>query len=375
MPSRPIGRPASYSIAFGAVAIMLCSGSAGAQSAPPAAVGADDSATTLRVSTKPIEPFVTYGESGPRGFSIDLWNEVADRLDIETEFVQRDTVPEVLEDVSGGTSDVAIAAISVTPEREQVVDFSYPYFDSGLQVLVRADGDGGAWQAVASVFSGEIVKPLIIFALIIVAIAHLLWLAERRDNPDFPRRYRKGIVESIWYSLVNVTTGGDAEKTLNRPLGRLFAAVWMVTGLFVVAYVTATVTANLTVGRLRSDIAGVEDLSGRRVAVVDATVAADVLDERGVDAIREDDLDAAFAALEQRRVDAVVHDAPALQYYASNKGRDRVVVVGPMFHPDKYAIALPADSPWAERVDVALLELASDGTIDRLRSTYFDTPG
>jgi glutamine transport system substrate-binding protein len=36
-----------------------------------------------------------------------------------------------------GNVDIAIAGITITEEREQIVDFSNPYYDSGLRVLVR----------------------------------------------------------------------------------------------------------------------------------------------------------------------------------------------------------------------------------------------
>ncbi|HET7432176.1 MAG TPA: ABC transporter substrate-binding protein [Nocardioides sp.] len=45
--------------------------------------------------------------------------------------------------VAGHTSDfdIALAEISITPERQKVVDFSEPYFDSNIGVLVQSDSD------------------------------------------------------------------------------------------------------------------------------------------------------------------------------------------------------------------------------------------
>jgi polar amino acid transport system substrate-binding protein len=45
--------------------------------------------------------------------------------------------------VAGRTNDfdIALAEISITPERAQVVDFSKPYYDSNIGVLVQADSD------------------------------------------------------------------------------------------------------------------------------------------------------------------------------------------------------------------------------------------
>jgi polar amino acid transport system substrate-binding protein len=45
--------------------------------------------------------------------------------------------------VAGHTTDfdIALAEISITPERAKVVDFSEPYFDSNVGVLVKSDSD------------------------------------------------------------------------------------------------------------------------------------------------------------------------------------------------------------------------------------------
>src|SRR6478672_1666812 len=39
------------------------------------------------------------------------------------------------------TFDIALAEISITPEREKVVDFSKPYYDSNVGVIVKSDSD------------------------------------------------------------------------------------------------------------------------------------------------------------------------------------------------------------------------------------------
>ena len=45
--------------------------------------------------------------------------------------------------VAGHTNDfdLALAEISITPEREKVVDFSKPYYDSNVGVIVKSDSD------------------------------------------------------------------------------------------------------------------------------------------------------------------------------------------------------------------------------------------
>src|SRR4249920_3145138 len=116
------------------VAAVTCLGANGAV-AQNAAEG-----KVLRVAVKPIAPFVVKHETELSGFSIDLWNALAQSLKVETTWVEVATVGDQLQAVKSGKADAAIAAITITRERDNIVDFTQPYFDSGLQIIVHAQG-------------------------------------------------------------------------------------------------------------------------------------------------------------------------------------------------------------------------------------------
>ena len=75
------------------------------------------------------------------GFDIDIWQTLADDIGLAYEFKPMD-FEQIIPALQNGFIDVAIAAITITSQREKVIDFSYPYFDSGLSVMVRADREG-----------------------------------------------------------------------------------------------------------------------------------------------------------------------------------------------------------------------------------------
>src|SRR3982074_2810530 len=90
----------------------------------------------IRVVTKPVQPF-SFTENGKlMGFSIDLWEAVAKEAGFQFEMQSVETVPQMLDALKNRQADVAIAAISITAERHAFMDFSQPYYDSGLQILV-----------------------------------------------------------------------------------------------------------------------------------------------------------------------------------------------------------------------------------------------
>ena len=84
-----------------------------------------------------IPPMVIDDRGRLTGFSIDLWNAIADKLKLQTEYKVTPDVGALLEETSLGKADLGISAISITAERDRQFDFSQPMLEAGLQILVR----------------------------------------------------------------------------------------------------------------------------------------------------------------------------------------------------------------------------------------------
>lgn len=98
---------------------------------------------TLQAVTDPsFVPFEMLDrETGEMvGFDMDILAEVAERAGFEYELETMD-FQGIIPALQTGNKDIAIAGITITEEREQVVDFSDPYYDSGLRLLVLANDD------------------------------------------------------------------------------------------------------------------------------------------------------------------------------------------------------------------------------------------
>lgn len=74
------------------------------------------------------------------GFDMDILREVADRAGFDIDLRTMD-FNGIIPAVQTGNADLAIAGITITDEREKVVDFSDPYYDSGLRILVPAGNE------------------------------------------------------------------------------------------------------------------------------------------------------------------------------------------------------------------------------------------
>ncbi len=74
------------------------------------------------------------------GFDVELWDAIAKDLGLDYKWQTMD-FNGIIPALQSRSIDAAIAGITVKSEREKVVDFSYPYYDAGLIILVRADNE------------------------------------------------------------------------------------------------------------------------------------------------------------------------------------------------------------------------------------------
>jgi len=83
-------------------------------------------------------PFESSPKGEPRGFDIDLMNEIGKRAGFEVEYenVRFDTI---LRGLDTDLFDAAISAMTITEERERQIDFSDPYFNADQALLVASD--------------------------------------------------------------------------------------------------------------------------------------------------------------------------------------------------------------------------------------------
>jgi ABC-type amino acid transport substrate-binding protein len=349
-----------------------------AQMPPPSAqraVAPQPYKKALRVVTKRFEPFVIYQDKEYTGFSIELWEKIAESLGLPYELYGVNTIAKLLDEVERGAADVAIAGISITAKREQVLDFSHAFFATGLQIMVPEGSGSVIGEVVSRIFSvilsRELLYGVAIFLVVLLIAAHVIWVLERRQNPQFPRGYLQGLWHSIWWAVVTVTTVGYGDKTPKGNIGRLFGLVWILAGYFVFAYFTASVTTTATVQELLGTIDSPRDLFGKQVATVEKSTAADYLAGQGIEAVKVEHVDQAYPFLESGKVDAIVYDAPVLQHHASRNGKGKVKVVGLLFEEQNYGIALQVRSPYREKINIALLKLIESGEYRQIVNKWF----
>ena len=338
--------------------------------APPAVIE-----QKITVATRVLPPFIIPNGDSYVGFSAELWNELSKRSNIPFVWKETANVKEILAAVENGQAQVAIAAISVTSEREQKFDFSQPMFEGGLQILVQTTVEDGF--SVARFFgtftNGAMPYLLVVLGLLILVPGHIVWWAERKHNSSpFSQHYFPGVFQAMGWAL-SAAAGQQNNTPLSR-LGRFASIAAIFVSLLFMTFWQAELTSSFTVQQLQGNIQGPEDLPGKTIGTIGGSTSATWLKDHNAKVTEFQKVEQAYSALEEGKLDAVVFDAPVLLYYAANGGRGKVRVVGPVFKKENYGVLFPRGSELRKTVNAALLKMREDGTYDRLYETWFGQP-
>lgn len=331
----------------------------------------------VTVVVKPIEPFV-FGDpaakEAPTGFSVDLWNAIASRAGWRTNWVWTDTVTNEIHAVADRKADAAIGAITMTPEREAVIDFSLRVFSSNLGI-VTATGDHGTSSFLSVIFSPQVGKAVRVILIAIALFAVIIFFARRRQ-PDFPRGIVRGLGNSLWLSgqavmgksFNNVFTGG---KDPSRFFSRVLFLIWLWIAILIAGYIGGSITSVMTVKQLKAGIAGPQDLVNYTVIAPEGTTSDTYLTDQGIGHDVVPTYQEGLAALAGHKYDAMVFDRPVLQYYINQHPNSGLSLVDSAFGAEPYGFALQQDSDLRQQVNLALLAVNTDGTYNDIYSRWF----
>lgn len=338
-------------------------------------------AEAYNMATRNIEPFSFIKDGQRTGYSIELWKAIADDLQLDYSTLEVGTARQMVADVQAGKADIGVGALSITSEREKQVDFTQPFFESGLQVLVRKEkpGAASALHAVAvNLLTPELAYGIAITLLVMLGISHLVWRFEHPVNEEmWPRSYWQGIGESFWWTISIFLVGGADNKGPIGAGGRIVATAWMFASVIAVSLLTASLSAVLTVNSLPGDINGPDDLYGKEVGTIAGSVAESWIRKQvspgGQTVIAKSypGVQQSLQALRSGKVKAVVYDAPILEYYIHGSNGEDLVLVGDVFERSNYGFAVKTGSPLRERINQAMLRLNEKGFSGALYTKWF----
>ena len=119
------------------MAVMMVAGCGGGDKKAPAV----QAPKVLKVGTEPTFAPFEFQKEGSKdfdGFDMDLIRAIGKQMNMKVEILNMG-FDALIPAINAGNIDLAIAGMSITPDRQKAVDMSDPYYVSGLVVVVGKD--------------------------------------------------------------------------------------------------------------------------------------------------------------------------------------------------------------------------------------------
>lgn len=277
----------------------------------------------LIVGTKVTPPFAMKAGDGIwYGISIDLWREIAKELQLEFKWQELD-LQGLLKGVSSGSIDVVVGALTITAPREAKMDFTHPFYRTGLSIAVPAPGNN-RFLTVAT-----------LLALTFFAIAFVMWFRDWIRHRRAARAARE-IRTGLW----------------------LVALVVVISSL--IAHIITVINLNA------KQINGPRDLKHVAVATVPSSTSESYLRDHNIQYREYPGLIAGLRAVTDADVDAMLYDTALLRYLAKTQFEGEIKILPMTFEQQEYGLALPSGSPLRESVNqhlIAIVQRPEWGTL------------
>ncbi|XP_076118201.1 glutamate receptor-like [Mytilus galloprovincialis] len=366
-----------------------------------------------RITTVKEDPYVMWTEQGEQigatcgrenfqGYIIDLIDKVSDYLKFNYTLciagdgtygkkLENGTWNGVIGELTRGIADIAFAAMTISSERERVVDFTKPFMSLGISIMIKKPTNKKAHTfSFMDPLSYEIWM-CILFAYVGVSV--VLFLVSRFSPTEWhiedDRTIRNDftISNSLWYSLGAFMQQG-CDISPKSVSGRIVGSVWWFFTLIIISSYTANLAAFLTVERMNTPIESAEDLAKQtqiqygvyeygttadffrlsKVAIYERmwaymTSAQDVFAKttsEGVQRVRDENGKYAYLI-----------ESSTNEYKNTRKPCD-TMKVGNNLDSKGYGIATPIGSDLRDSLTLAVLHLREKGVLQSLKKKWWD---
>ncbi|KAK7479655.1 hypothetical protein BaRGS_00029121 [Batillaria attramentaria] len=357
----------------------------------------------LMVSENPKakEPF--------EGFCIDLLNELAATVGFRYRI---ELVPDgnygalmdngewngMVREVIDRRADLAVAPLTINYVREQVIDFTKPFLNLGISILFKVPR-----REKPGLFS--FLNPLAVEIWLYVIGAYLLvsftifvlarfspyeWYNPHPCNPDTDEVENTfDLANSFWFTVGTLMQQGS-DVNPRAVSTRIVGGIWWFFTLIIISSYTANLAAFLTVERMVSPIEDVEDLAKQTDIAYGTRKSGSTYSF-----FRDSKIDT------YQRLYAFMKEHPEAMMDSYDEGIKRVLSgngkyaffmestmidyqvqrdcdlmqVGGLLDSKGYGIGTPQNSPYRDKLSMAILELQENGRIQMLYNKWWKDTG
>lgn len=316
---------------------------------------------TVNVGVYECPPFVIKNVDGTySGLSIFLWQSIAEQLSLQYTMSYHE-LDDLLHGVSQGDLDIGVSCISITSQREKIIDFSHSYYETYKAIAVKRQG---TFQVFINLLANKkLLLVLFFFCAAACIVGGIYYLLEHNINDKLYSMKSRGarLVEGFILGLLFITKGPFNYYEFRSLPGRVLTVFLAVVTTFFIASITAILASTFTVGLINSEIKTPSDLKGKAVGAIHGSTSSKALTENNIIHKTYGTLDELFTALDSGVVKAIVSDEAVLKYQikaAKEKGDYEDLFVLPhQLDKQNYGFALKDNSSLIEELNQALLKV------------------
>ncbi|KAF5795468.1 putative periplasmic binding protein-like I [Helianthus annuus] len=311
-------------------------------------------------------------ETEPKGFCVEVFKAVMKNLSLphppSYEYMPytirknetSGSYDTLVEQIHLKKYDVVIGDVTIRAERSSYVDFTLPYTESGVSMIVpvKKDDRKNAW-----VFMRPLETQLwFTTCAFFIYTGVVVWVLEHRVNKEFRGRPYKQVGMIFWFSFSTLVFA-HKEKMISN-LSRFVVIVWVFVVLVLQSSYIASLTSILTVEQLQPDFTDIHDLirQGNKVGYKEGSFVAQMLKDMGFqDAklVGYDSLQDYDNALSNKSVSAIFDELPYLNLFLAGHC-NKYIMVGPTYKSAGFGFAFPKGSPLLPLVSKALLQVTEN---------------
>ncbi|KAI5101477.1 hypothetical protein C0J45_8680, partial [Silurus meridionalis] len=232
----------------------------------------------LKVTTIKEEPYTMSKGSDFEGFCMDLLSLLANKLGFKYNIRLVKDGKYGLKDKSGnwagmvgevvrGEADLALAPLTLTAVREEAVDMTKPFMQTGLSFIMRKDivSDDSQYLSFLNLFSSEMwISLLVAYLLTSICIFLVARISPSEWSQPQVEENQFTISHSFWYTIgaLSLQGAGPHPKAFS---GRVITAIWWLFSLVVLACYFANLISWLHMDNKQLSIKSFEDLANQNV--------------------------------------------------------------------------------------------------------------
>ncbi|XP_019174052.1 PREDICTED: glutamate receptor 3.4-like [Ipomoea nil] len=322
------------------------------------------------------------GPLGVKGYCIDIFEAAIELLPYPVPHVyvlygdgkRNPYFNNLVNDVAQNKYDAGVGDITITMNRTRIVDFTQPFMESGLVVVVLVKESKSSPWAFLQPFTVEM---WCVTGLFFFFVGAVVWILEHRINHEFRGPPSQQIVTVFWFSLSTMFFS-HRENTVGT-LGRLVLILWLFVVLIINSSYTASLTSILTVQQLATGIQGIDSLisSSDPIGIQDGSFAYRYLiEEMNVAESRlrilktqDEYIQALNRGPRGGGVAAIVDELPYIEVFLSSTNCN-YRIVGQEFTKSGWGFAFQRDSPLAVDMSTAILQLSEKRELQKIHDKW-----